>query len=91
MKNCWKEWKEAHNDLIFMVTILAITIIVTALLFLLVRNDEKKSERRWSNGICSGCNIGHYELIQAVGHRTTTTYIYECDNCGHKTESSILK
>lgn len=80
-----KRWKEKEWKGKFMVAVCVITVIVTALLFLLVvLNEEKKSEKRWNNGICSECNIGHYEFIQAVGHLTETTYIYECDNCGHK-------
>lgn len=35
---------------------------------------------KWNDGHCT-CG-GNWEYQQAVGHHVTTTYIYECDQCG---------
>jgi len=35
---------------------------------------------KWNNGHCS-CG-GNWEYVQAVGHYSSTTYMYECDKCG---------
>lgn len=34
----------------------------------------------WNDGECS-CG-GHWKYEQAVGHAYTTSYIYQCDECG---------
>lgn len=35
---------------------------------------------QWNDGYCS-CG-GRWVYQEAVGHRSSTTYIYKCDNCG---------
>jgi hypothetical protein len=35
----------------------------------------------WNNGTHNGCG-GHWVYQQAVGHKYTTSYLYECDTCG---------
>lgn len=41
----------------------------------------------YNDGVCSVCG-GHYEFIQAIGHKHTTSYLYICDQCGNKIEVS---
>ena len=42
---------------------------------------ENALKAKWNNGICTECS-GDYEFFQAVGHGSSTSYIYKCDSCG---------
>lgn len=33
----------------------------------------------WNNGICTECDTGHYNFVNA----SDMYYYYQCDNCGH--------
>ena len=37
----------------------------------------------WNDGNCRKCGNGNYIFKEAVGHKSSTSYIYECDNCHH--------
>lgn len=37
----------------------------------------------WNDGICDICDEGHWEFVQAVGHKNSTSYLYKCDHCGY--------
>ena len=69
--------------LIFGVLFLFITLAPIA--------EKQKAESPKLNGICKDCNIGHYQFVQAVGHRGPTTYIVECDNCGDTRETKYIE
>jgi len=69
-------------------TILFSFIFIIGLVVLCTKCSKQESEAKYNNGYCP-CG-GHYEYVEAVGHRGTTTYIYSCDKCGHKIELSYL-
>lgn len=77
--------KETIIDLI--VTIIGFIFIIGLCVFC-VRCQKQDDLINYNNGVCH-CG-GHYEYVEAVGHRGTTTYIYSCDKCGHKIELSYL-
>lgn len=43
----------------------------------------------YNDGICKECG-GHYEYVESVGHKHSTSYIYKCDKCGHRIETYEL-
>ena len=53
--------------------ILAFLLVILFLAYVL-------NESHWNDGHCS-CG-GNWVYQQAVGHRYTTYYLYECDKCG---------
>jgi hypothetical protein len=69
-------------------------ILALGVLFLFILASmagKQKAESPKLNGICKECNIGHYQFIQAVGHRGPTTYIVKCDNCGDTRETRYIE
>ena len=88
------EWLGDIFEKIFEPIIIALAAIFTVLfLIVLVKFFffTPSNETLYNNGICSECNAGRYEYSEAVGHQLGSTYIYTCDNCGHKIEISELK
>ena len=65
--------------------ILASIGIVIGLIFIggffLLKADEKT----WGDGTCPNCHV-EWEYREAVGHRNSTSYIYECPKCHNKIE-----
>lgn len=67
-----------------------IGIIVTislfaALIFGLGKASIKHDEKLWNDGHCDICG-GTWVYEQAVGHRSSTSYIYVCEDCGKRIE-----
>lgn len=50
--------------------------------------DAKSGDDRWNNGTCE-CG-GVYELSAASQYRTSRSFYYTCDTCGHTEEFSHL-
>lgn len=65
-------------------TFLAIIALAVAIALPLHKADVKE----YNNGNCP-CG-GHYEYSQAVGHKTGSTYIYVCDECGTPIEIDYI-
>lgn len=63
---------------------LAISFGVTVLIY----NDAKNANDRWNNGVCE-CG-GTYEFSAASKYRTSESFYYTCDTCGHTEEFSHL-
>ncbi len=63
---------------------LAISFGVTVLIY----NDAKNADKRWNNGVCE-CG-GTYEFSAASKYRTSESFYYTCDTCGHTEEFSHL-
>lgn len=76
------------NIIIYIATLISFGILVIGLVVLCTKCMKQESEEKYNNGYCP-CG-GHYEYVEAVGHRGNTTYIYSCDKCGHKIELSYL-
>lgn len=64
--------------------ILVVTFGIATLLY----KQAEGEQERWNNGICE-CG-GTYELSAASQHRSSKTFYYTCDNCGHTEKFSNL-
>lgn len=67
------------------ITIIAIVSLVAALLFGAYKASIKHDEKLWNDGHCDICG-GTWVYEQAVGHRSDTSYIYVCEDCGKRIE-----
>lgn len=56
------------------------TVVITAFCAGEFTLNEFEEQKIWNNGICT-CG-GEYKFINGSRYRNTTTYYYECDNCG---------
>lgn len=67
---------------------LGIFALIVAMVFLAVKCEKCISSDKYNNGNCE-CG-GHYEYLEAVGHKYSTTYIFFCNKCGRRIEISYL-
>lgn len=67
------------------VTIIVIVSLCAALIFGMIKAQIKHDEKLWNDGHCDVCG-GAWEYEQAVGHRSSTSYIYVCEDCGKRIE-----
>ena len=67
------------------VTIITLVVLLAAMIFGTYKATIKNDDKLWNNGHCDVCG-GTWEYEQAVGHRTSTSYIYVCENCGKRIE-----
>ena len=58
--------------------------LIIAIGLVMMLGSQVVDHIRWNNGRCS-CG-GRWVYVQAVGHQTTTGYLYECDECGKTRE-----
>ena len=65
------------DEIIVKLTLIVICLVI---LFICWLGDGTA----WNGGHCS-CG-GNWVYKEAVGHRYTTDYIYECDSCGRMHE-----
>ena len=61
-------------------------VIILIIMFAIVGTID---DGKWNDGHCT-CG-GNWKYQQAVGHYATTTYIYECDQCGKVIEIGTRK
>ena len=66
------------------ITVGILIAIVVGLIFLVDVGKNYHDDKLWNNGHCE-CG-GTWEYEQAVGHRSSTSYIYVCDKCGKRIE-----
>lgn len=70
------------------------TIVIILLCILIVFGCIKLmntvDEKRWNDGHCDVCG-GTWQYEQAVGHRSSTSYIYICDECGKRIEINKVR
>lgn len=64
---------------------IAIISLIAASLFGACKFLTKLDEKRWNDGHCDVCG-GTWKYEQAVGHGTSTSYIYVCVDCGKRIE-----
>lgn len=64
-------------------------VVIGLIIFGLAKLEYKDDMHKWNDGICTVCG-GEYEYEQAVGHKSRTTYIYRCEQCGHMIEVGLL-
>lgn len=63
-------------------------VIVIAILLALMVINSIAELNLYNNGTHKNCG-GKWVYVEAVGHRYTTGYIYECDKCGEHHEFAI--
>lgn len=70
------------------------TLIAVAIAFglaTLIYKEVEGNRNRWNNGIHIDCG-GEYQFSGATQWRSSKTYYYTCDKCGHTEEfSSLMK
>jgi hypothetical protein len=68
-----------------------ITVLLIVGLYIFVDQLSIKQDNKiWNGGHCDVCE-GKWEYEQAVGHRSTTSYIYVCSKCGKRIEISEVR
>jgi hypothetical protein len=78
------------RETIITVSIFAITMIIFIIMFgIHCKKEYNHMMAQWNNGICTECS-GEYEFYQAVGHRSYSTYVYKCNNCGKVLELDCI-
>ena len=55
----------------------------------LIYKEAEGNRNRWNNGIHIDCG-GEYQFSSATQWRSSKTYYYTCDKCGHTEEFSSL-
>lgn len=74
------------QEIIFIIAIVLLTIaFVLGVYFGVNEAGIRHDEKLWNGGHCDVCG-GTWEYEQAVGHRSSTSYIYVCENCGKRIE-----
>ena len=66
-------------------SIIVVISLVVAIIFGVSKASIKHDEKLWNDGHCDICG-GAWVYEQAVGHRSSTSYIYVCEDCGKRIE-----
>lgn len=66
-------------------SIIVVVSLVVVIIFGVSKAGIKHDEKLWNDGHCDICG-GTWEYEQAVGHRSSTSYIYVCEDCGKRIE-----
>jgi hypothetical protein len=70
--------------------IFLIVLILVVLCLGITKLTAEHDNKLWNGGHCNICgNTWEYE--QAVGHRSSTTYIYVCRKCGKRIEINEVR
>lgn len=72
------------------ITILVIVLLVVTFAFFVFKLSVEQDNKKWNGGHCDVCG-GTWEYEQAVGHRSSTSYIYVCEKCGKRIEISEVR
>ena len=67
------------------ISIIVIVSLFAALFFGVYKASINHDDKLWNDGHCDVCG-GTWVYEQAVGHRSSTSYIYVCDDCGKRIE-----
>lgn len=65
--------------------IIVFVLLCVATCFVVVNFEKENDQKFWNGGHCDICG-GTWEYEQAVGHRSSTSYIYICNKCGKRIE-----
>lgn len=68
----------------FVIAIVTILLFAT-FIFCIYKVSLKHDDKLWNGGHCDVCG-STWKYEQAVGHRSSTTFIYVCGNCGKRIE-----
>ena len=72
-----KTMNRNSDDFLPSVLLLLIAVFILVFSFIIESTHDGK---KWNDGHCE-CG-GNLVYVQAVGHRYSTYYMYECDSCG---------
>lgn len=72
------------------IIIILIALVFVAFFFYLHLASISREDKTWNGGHCDICG-GTWKYDQAVGHRSSTTFIYVCGNCGKRIELSKVR
>lgn len=67
------------------IMIIAIVLLFVAFFFGITKAIISHEDKLWNGGHCNICGRA-WEYEQAVGHRSSTSYIYVCRKCGKRIE-----
>ena len=74
-----------RDNLPEIIGIIWIVLLIVAFLFCICKANSKHDDKLWNGGHCDVCG-SPWEYEQAVGHRSSTSYIYVCKKCGKRIE-----
>lgn len=74
----------------FIVSIIVTILVSAALIFVIYVSMTRNDEKLWNDGHCDVCG-GVWRYEQAVGHRSHTSYIYVCGDCGKRIEINDIR
>lgn len=72
------------------ISIIVVLLLFVAIIFGTYKASIKHDEKLWNGGHCDVCG-GTWQYEQAVGHRSSTSYIYICEDCGKRIELYEVK
>ena len=67
------------------ILVIVIVLLFGLFFFGIYTGVTKHEDKLWNDGHCNVCG-GAWVYEQAVGHRTSTSYIYVCRKCGKRIE-----
>lgn len=82
------DWKNCDTS--ERLKVLCISAGFTAILISIGMAITIRDIHEWNDGICSDCG-GHYQFVEAIGHRRGTSYLYGCDKCENRIELNIYE
>ena len=74
-----------RNSLPEIITIIVVIIFIGIMMVAALMACEAHDDKLWNDGHCNNCGSA-LEYEQAVGHRSSTSYIYVCKKCGRRIE-----
>ena len=83
--------RDSLQEAIGVIACIIVAILVVAAIYIFVYALQVKEDNKiWNGGHCDVCE-GDWEYEQAVGHRSSTSYIYVCSKCGKRIEIYEVK
>lgn len=73
----------------FIIYIISCVLLLGGIIAFSLISMNVKDNKTWNDGHCQCGGTWQYE--QAVGHYTSTHYIYKCDACNKRIEVSKIK
>ena len=72
------------------ISIIVIILLFAAMIFGVNKVSISHDEKLWNDGHCDVCG-GAWKYEQAIGHRSSTSYIYICEDCGKRIELNEVR
>ena len=69
---------------------IVIILMCIVIVFWVDKSITKHDDKIWNGGHCDVCG-GTWQYEQAVGHRSSTSYIYICEDCGKRIEINEVR